>query len=169
MKPLPWKVYVASILILVILLLLSGCTNNVETEDNVPYNERDDDGDGYLNKVDDYPDNPSYHAKTEIDRIILTTSDSWATFELDPSVPSNIERLIIGAYTSGSDIELELYTITNGRSSMAWKHYYNGMDPQEDHEYIYDLHSNEDFDKVVVTNPSPTSRFGVQVIIYTVQ
>jgi len=149
---------------------LSGCNEQKATE-NVPYEQQDSDGDGYLNKVDDFPDNSQFHEKIIVDELKLTVDDPWTTKELTPIISSDVKRLIIGIYTSGNDIEVELFTQSQGDINIhsAWKYYFNGMSDYEQNEHPYDLHSGEQFNKLVVTNPQIYVQFGVDITIYAVR
>lgn len=150
-------------------IFLSGCNEQQESNNIPSWYEQDSDNDGYLNKVDDYPDNSNFHNKTEVDRLELTSSDHWESKTLSPNISKNIKDILINAFTSGGDIELELYTLVDGYSWLSWKYYYNGMWINQPHEFYYDLNENELFEKLIVKNPHSSKQFGVQVLLYAVE
>ena len=131
----------------------------------------DSDSDGYADNVDDGPYDSRYHEKNKTAELELNIVEQWTTKELAPFISPEYTGLIIYMDTSGPDIEVELFTESYGNISSVWRYDYNGMDSAETHEHFYFFARDpqEQFNKLVITNPAPTDSFEVKVIIYAIK
>jgi len=131
----------------------------------------DSDHDGYPDTVDDGPYDARYHEKNKTAELRLNIGDPWTQKELAPLIGSQYTGILLTIYTSGPDIDVELFTQSNETISSVWTYRYDGMDPEVSHEYLYFFNQDtqEHFDKLVLTNPSPGDSFSVTVTLYTLR
>jgi len=131
----------------------------------------DSDNDGYPDTVDDGPYDPRYHEKNKTAELKLHINEPWTKKELTPSIGSQYTGIFITIYTSGPDIDAELFTQSKDNISSVWNYHYNGMDPDEPHEYFYFFTTTpqEQFNKLVITNPTPSDSYSVTIILYTLR
>lgn len=131
----------------------------------------DTDGDGFEDTIDDGPYDVRYHEKNKTAEIEFNVAERWTTEELAPRISSNYTGVMISLYTSGPDIVVELFTKSYGNITSVWNYSYNGLDPTEthDHFYFFSADEQEQFYKLVLTNPAPDSSFNVLVVIYAIR
>lgn len=131
----------------------------------------DSDHDGYPDTVDDGPYDARYHEKNKTAELRLNIGELWTQEELAPAIGPQYSGILLTIYTSGPDIDVELFTQSNETINSVWTYRYDGMDPEVSHEYLYFFNQDtqELFDKLVLTNPSPADSFSVTVILHTLR